>query len=230
MGIVMDWGLLQHTLPQLYHGTLMTLWLLISSIVIGLLFSMALVAALHTKNRIIYIAIKTYLYIFRGTPMLVQFFIIYFGAGQFEFITHSFLWVIFKQPVFCAIITLTLNTAAYTTVLLKGAVDALPKSEILAGQAYGMNNFLIAKNIIFPNVIRVILPAYSNEVVMVLKGTSLASAITVTELTNVRQSIIGETYQTIEFLTVAAIIYLLLNCLIIGLFKYINQHLLVNPS
>lgn len=223
----MDWQALFEHAPQLGFGLLTTLALLVAALSIGLLLALFLSTYLESGSAFLKPVIKVYLFIFRGSPMLVQFFIIYYGAGQFHWITQSFLWDAFKEPMFCAILALSLNTAAYTTELFRGAIRAIPRTEILAAEAFGFNKFLIIRKIILPNLWRVILPAYSNEVIMVLKGTSLASAITVAELTNVTQSIIGETYETLEFLAISACIYLILNAVIVFSFRRINRVLLV---
>ena len=148
----MNWQSLWQNLPLLLHATWVSIQLLICALTVGLSMSVIFALTLENHKNIFTAIIKSYVFVFRGTPMLVQFFIIYYGAGQFKFITHGFLWIAFKQPFFCAAFTLALNTAAYTTELFRGAIRAIPHGEIEAAQAFGMSKFLIA--------IRVILTIY----------------------------------------------------------------------
>ncbi|MEM9244098.1 MAG: ABC transporter permease subunit [Pseudomonadota bacterium] len=186
-----------HFLPQMLQGVLLTMMVLICALALGLMLSFLFTFCLERQvNRYLSYLIHIYLFIFRGTPTLVQIFIIYYGAGQISLIRYSFLWQAFKQPFFCAVLALGLNTAAYTTALFTGAIRAIPRGEIQAGIALGFNNVALYQKIIIPRLFSIILPAYSNEVVMVLKSTSLVSAITLPELTGVTQTIIGQTYMT----------------------------------
>lgn len=209
------------SLPALLHGLLLTIALLITAIACGLslalLFSFCLTRSIHSLLSVI---IHLYLWIFRGTPTLVQIFIIYYGAGEIGFIHHSFLWQAFKHPFFCASLALGLNTGAYTTALFSGTISAIPKGEVEAGLAHGLSTFALYRHIIVPRLTTIVLPAYSNEVIMVLKSTSLASAITLLELTGVSQNMMGLTYVTMPFLLTAGLLYLLLNASIINLFNH----------
>ncbi len=211
----MTWQTLIDSLPQIIYGTWLTIALLFCAIISGLLLALALTFFLQKKSSRITIAIiDSYLFLFRGTPMLVQIFIIYYGVGQIDWLHKSFLWQAFKHPFFCAVLAMALNTAAYTTTLLIGAIKALPAGEIEAADAFALKPFARYRLIILPRLLTTLLPAYSNEVIIVLKSTSLASAITLTELTGVTQSIMAKTYITVPFLVIAGIIYLTLNMII----------------
>jgi arginine transport system permease protein len=206
-------------LPQLASGLVITLILMFASIGIGLVLAVLMTIGSYSENKFITKIIAMLVFFIRGTPLLVQIFLIYYGLGQFEWLRESSLWFILRQPMACAIIALSLNSACYTTVLLQGAIQSVPKNEIAACYAIGMSKWLAFRRIIFPRAFRLAIPAYSNEVIMILKGTSLASTITLLDLMGVTQQLIAETYATIEFYLAAAIIYLALNAIISGIFN-----------
>ena len=217
---------MMHLLPYLQHllsGLSITLVLMIASVGTGLL--LAIFLTIGSLSNYFFIKTPTEFLIFfiRGTPLLVQLFLIYYGLGQFEWIRYSVMWVILGKPMACAIITLSLNTACYTSILLKGAIHSVPKSEIAACEALGMSRWLALRRIIFPRAFRIAMPAYSNEVIIVLKCTSLASTITLLDLMGVTQQLITETYDTVSLYILAGVIYLALNGVIMGLFKILNR-------
>src|SRR3989338_8563956 len=158
-----------------------------------------------------------------GTPLLVQIFLIYYGVGQFEWIRNSVLWIILREPMACAIIAFSFNTACYTTIILKGAIHSVPRNEIDACHAMGMSKWQAMRRIIFPRAFRIALPAYSNEVLIILKSTSLASTITLLDLMGVTQQLISETYDTVTFYVIAGVIYLLLNAIITSIFMFLQR-------
>lgn len=212
-------------LLQMLSGAIVTIELMVLALACGLTLAITFTLLSLTKQKILLWPINAFIYFIRGTPLLVQIFLIYYGSGQFDLIRDGFLWVIFKQPFACAVIALALNTSAYTTVLLRGAIASVPSGEIQAAKALGMSYLLTLRRIIFPRAIRFVLPAYSNEVVMVLKGTSLASTITLLEIMGVTRQIIAQNYQTIEFFLLAGLMYLVLNGLVISVFKYFERKL-----
>lgn len=214
-------------LPQILSGVLVTIALVACALVIGLALAIFLTYCNLSKKKILHGPVKVYLFVIRGTPLLVQFFIIYFGSSQFIWLRHSFLWVLFQRPFSCAVMALAINTSAYTTVLLCGAVRSIPQGEIEACKALGMSWLLMMRRIVLPRAFRIALPAYSNEVILVLKGSSLASTITLLDLMGVTQSIIAETYASIEFLLLAGAIYFGLNLLIISGFRFMERKLKV---
>ncbi len=210
-------------IPQLLQGTLTTLLLMVSALAIGIILALFMTLGIISKRPYLSFPINALVFFIRGTPLLVQFFLIYYGSGQFDWLKASPLWIILREPFACAVIALALNTSAYTTVLLKGAIDGVPKNEVMACHALGMSKSLMLRRIILPIAFRIALPAYSNEVVIVLKGTSLASTITILDLMGVTNQIIGQTYESMKFLALAGVIYLLLNAFIIGIFKMIER-------
>lgn len=210
-------------LPQILHGISITLILMLASVGIGFLLAVAMTMGSLSEIYIVRKSIAAFVFFIRGTPLLVQIFLIYYGAGQFEWIRETPLWTILREPMFCAIIALSLNSACYTTILLQGAIQSVPRNEIDACHAIGMSKWLAFRRIIFPRALRIALPGYSNEVIMVLKGTSLASTITLLDLMGVTQQLIAQTYQTVEFYILAGCIYLVLNAIITSVFSWMMK-------
>jgi len=176
-----------------------------------------------SKNLIINKFAYGYSYLFRGTPLLVQIFIIYFGFGQIELIRESFLWVILKEPYWCAIIAFSLNTGAYTSEILRSAFQTIKKGYIEAGKSLGISSKIIFYKIQIPIAIRQSLPAYGNEIILMLKGTSLASTVTLMDLTGVAKYIISTTFKPIEVFIVAGSIYLFMTFIIHNLIKFLER-------
>ena len=164
--------------------------------------------------------------VFRGTPLLVQIFIIYYGLGQFRPLLQEIgLWWLFREPYWCAILALSLNTAAYGSEILRGGLQSVPKGQIEAAQAAGMSPLLLLRRIIVPVALRQALPAYGNEIILMIKGTSLASIVTLMEVTGIAYGIISQTYRAIEVFACAGAIYLVLNFLITRALGWIEYRL-----
>jgi arginine transport system permease protein len=210
-------------IPQLLKGILITLELTGLSLFIGLVLALFLTLLVNSRFLLLRGVVHLFLFIFRGSPLLVQIFLIYYGIGQWHWIQSTVLWVVLKTPMGCATLALALNTAAYTTVLLKAGIQSIPFGEIEACYALGFATWKMYSRIILPRAIRIAWPAYSNEVVIVLKGTSLVSTITIMDLMGVTQHLIDMTYETIPLLILAGVIYLLLNSLIMGLFGWVEK-------
>jgi arginine/ornithine transport system permease protein len=162
--------------------------------------------------------IWVYTYIFRGTPMLVQLFLIYYGLGQFEWMQQSALWPLFSSAWFCACLTFVLNTCAYTTEIIAGSIRALPYGEIEAAKALGMTRWVMLRRIVLPSALRRSLPAYSNEVIFMLHGTSLASVVTIMDLTGAAREINSTYYIPFEAFITAALFYFSFTLVLVGLF------------
>ena len=168
---------------------------------------------------------RGYVLVFRGSPLLVQLFLIYYGLGQFPEIRHSAAWPVLREPFACAVISLGLCTAAYETEIFRGALAAVPEREVEAARACGMSGFLLFRRIIFPAALRNALPAYTTEMILMVKSTSLASIITVTEMTGVAQKLITQTYRTMEVFLCAAAIYLMINFVVARLLGLLERRL-----
>ena len=219
----MDLDLIINSFPKLLSASIITLKLLSVSLIIGLFIGLFF-AILRIKNNIIFGKIAyIYSYIFRGTPLLVQIFIIYYGFGQVEFIRESFLWIILKEPYWCAVIAFALNTGAYTSEILRSAFQTIKPGYIEAGRSLGVTNKIIFYKIQIPIAIRQSLPAYGNEIILMLKGTSLASTVTLMDLTGVAKYIISTTFKPIEVFIIAGSIYLFITFIIHNLIKLLEK-------
>ena len=173
----MDINLMITSFPKLLDASIVTLKLLSLSLFFGLFIGLLFAILRLSKNKIINKFAYGYSYVFRGTPLLVQIFIIYFGLGQIEYFRSTFLWVVFKEPYWCAIIAFALNTGAYTSEILRSAFQTIKPGFIEAGKSLGISNKIIFYKIQIPIAIRQSLPAYGNEIILMMKGTSLASTV-----------------------------------------------------
>ena len=219
----MDFDLIINSFPKLLFASITTLKLLSVSLFIGLFIGLFF-AILRIKNNIILGKIAYgYSYTFRGTPLLVQIFIIYYGFGQVELIRESFLWAILKEPYWCAVIAFALNTGAYTSEILRSAFETIKPGFIEAGKSLGVPNKLIFYKIQIPIAIRQSLPAYGNEIILMLKGTSLASTVTLMDLTGVAKYIISTTFKPIEVFIIAGSIYLFFTFIIHNVIKFLEK-------
>ena len=219
----MDLELITNSFPKLLAATSTTLKLLSLSLVIGLFIGLIFAILRIQNNLILGKFAYGYSYIFRGTPLLVQIFIIYYGFGQVDFIRESFLWVILKEPYWCAVIAFALNTGAYTSEILRSAFQTIKPGFIEAGKSLGISTKVIFYKIQIPIAIRQSLPAYGNEVILMLKGTSLASTVTLMDLTGVAKYIISTTFKPIEVFIVAGSIYLFLTFIIHNIIKILEK-------
>ncbi len=219
----MDINLMINSLPKLLDAAVVTIKLLSVSLFFGLLIGLLFAILRLSKNKIINKFAYGYSYVFRGTPLLVQIFIIYFGLGQIEYFRSTFLWVVFKEPYWCAIIAFALNTGAYTSEILRSAFQTIKPGFIEAGKSLGISNKIIFYKIQIPIAIRQSLPAYGNEIILMMKGTSLASTVTLMDLTGVAKYIISTTFKPIEVFIVAGVIYLFMTFIIHNVIKYLEK-------
>ena len=219
----MDLELMINSFPKLLNAALITLKLLSVSLIIGLFIGLFFAILRLNKNIFINRFAYGYSYVFRGTPLLVQIFIIYFGLGQIEYLRSTVLWVILKEPYWCAIIAFALNTGAYTSEILRSAFQTIKPGIIEAGKSLGISNKVIFYKIQSPIAIRQSLPAYGNEIILMMKGTSLASTVTIMDLTGVAKYIISTTFKPIEVFIVAGGIYLFRTCIIHNVIKFLEK-------
>jgi len=219
----MDIGLMALSLPKLLSAAVVTLKLLSLSLFFGIFIGLLFAILRLNKNPIISKFAYAYSYVFRGTPLLVQIFIIYYGLGQIEYFRSTFLWVIFKEPYWCAIIAFALNTGAYTSEILRSAFQTIKPGIIEAGKSLGISNKIIFYKIQIPVAIRQSLPAYGNEIILMMKGTSLASTVTLMDITGVAKHIVSTTYKPLEVFLLAGSIYLFMTFLIHNLIKFLEK-------
>ena len=219
----MDLTLMVTSLPKLLSATVVTLKLLSLSLFFGLIIGLLFAILRLNKNPVINKFAYGYSYVFRGTPLLVQIFIIYFGLGQIEYFRSTFLWVVFKEPYWCAIIAFALNTGAYTSEILRSAFETIKPGIIEAGKSLGISNKVIFYKIQIPVAIRQSLPAYGNEIILMMKGTSLASTVTLMDITGVAKHIVSTTYKPLEIFLMAGGIYLFMTFIIHNVIKYLER-------
>lgn len=221
----MNWAVMLESLPALAEGALLTLELVAVSGVLGFMLAVPVAIARVSDRWWMRALPMAHIYFFRGTPLLVQIYLVYYGAGQFEAVRSSMLWPYLSQAYWCAIIAFTLNTSAYTAEILRGAIQTVPRGEVEAARAVGMGPALIWRRIRLPRAFRIALPAYSNEVILMLKGSALASTITLMDLTGVARTIIARTYTPMELFLAAGLIYGLLTVFILSGFRLIERRL-----
>ena len=217
--------LMIESFPRLLDATILTIELTLLSLFFGVFVGIFFAVLRTRKNKILNFISYYYSYIFRGTPLLVQIFIIYFGFGQVEWLRESFLWIIFKEPYSCAIIAFTLNTGAYTSEIFRSAFETIQKGVLEAADGLGLNKIHVFFKIKLPIVIKQSLPAYGNEMILMLKGTSLASTVTLLDLTGVAKHIISTTFRPVEVFIVAGSIYLLMTFIIHNFIKILEKKL-----
>lgn len=210
----MDWAFTLETFISLVAAIPLTLQLAATSILLGAFLALGLALMRLSGIGVLDWSARFYVFVFRGTPLLVQIFLIYYGLSQFPAVRQTILWPILREPYWCAVIALTLNTAAYASEIIRGGLLSVPHGQIEAARACGMPRFMAFRRIVLPLAIRQALPGYGNEMISMVKATSLASIITLMEVTGVAARIISETYRAIEVFIVAGVIYLTINFLL----------------
>jgi polar amino acid transport system permease protein len=208
--VAVDFELMVTSIPRLLEGAVLTLQLVSLSLILGVMLALPLALCRVSRHRLLWMPVYGYIFYFRGTPLLVQIFLIYYGLGQFEAVRESFLWPLLREAYWCAIIAFTMNTAAYTAEILRGGIIAVPAGEVEAARAMGMSRWLLYRRIILPRAIRMALPAYGNEVILMLKASALASTITLLDLTGVARVIVARSFAPYELFLAAGAIYLLM--------------------
>jgi len=223
---VIDFAFFLEIIPVLLAGLPLTLLLTTASMVIGFLLALLLALAQQGKRRIVIWPIRAFVAVFRGTPLLVQIFLIYYGLGQFRPSLQAIgIWWLFREPYWCAIVALSLNEAAYGSEILRGAIKAVPRGLTEAATASGMSKLLTLRLIVLPLALRNAIPNYTNEIILMVKGTSLASIITLMEITGIAQGLISQTYRAVEVFVAAGAIYLALNFAIISALNALETRL-----
>tara|TARA_R110001592_G_scaffold96947_1_gene277929 strand:- start:109 stop:810 length:702 start_codon:yes stop_codon:yes gene_type:complete len=224
------WEMIARFLPDLLEGTLMTLELVGVAVVVGLILAIPLGIARASRHWYVRALPYTYVFFFRGTPLLLQLFLVYYGLSQFEAVRDSIFWPYLREPYWCALITMTLHTAAYIAEILRGAIQSVPGGEVEAARALGMSRRQALQFIILPRAIRIGLPAYGNEVILMLKASAVVYTITLMDIMGVVRGINARTYQFELFFLVAGLIYLTITIVFTQLFKLVERWLKVEAS
>ncbi|MBR9771572.1 MULTISPECIES: ABC transporter permease [Halomonas] len=216
------------TLSYYGEGLTTTVQLVFLSLIVGLIAAVPLAIGRGSKRRWIKMPIFFYTYVFRGTPLLVQLYLIYYGVVFVEGIQDTWLWVLLEKPFFPALVAFSLNTAAYTTEIFHGAIKATPRGEIEAARAYGMRYSLMMRRIVLPSAFRRALPAYGNEVIFMLHASAIASVVTIMDLTGAARFVYARYYAPFDAFLFVAAIYLCLTFAILYLFRYLEKRLLAH--
>ena len=222
----MDWKVIIDSLPQYAGGIRTTLVLLVISLASSFVLAIPLAVARVSSNPWLSKPVWLYTYVLRGTPLLVQLFIIYHGLAQFEAVRDSMAWVLLKNAWFCAWLAFTLNSTAYTTEIFAGALKATSVGEIEAARSYGLSGIKLFSRILLPSALRRALPQYSNEVVGLMHATAIASTVTLVDITRVARDVNANHLLVTESFGVAAVIYFLLTFTLVGIFKLLERRFL----
>ncbi|TEL11410.1 ABC transporter permease [Pseudomonas aeruginosa] len=217
--MIFDFSVIWDSLPLYFDGLLVTLKLLSISLLIGLLLAVPLALMRVSKRPLVNFPAWLYTYVIRGTPMLVQLFLIYYGLAQFDAVRESALWPWLSNASFCACLAFAINTSAYTAEILAGSLKATPHGEIEAAKAMGMSRLKMYRRILLPSALRRALPQYSNEVIMMLQTTSLASIVTLVDITGAARTVYSQYYLPFEAFITAGLFYLCLTFILVRLFK-----------
>ena len=217
--MIFDFTCIWDSLPLYFDGLLVTLKLLSISLLIGLLLAVPLALMRVSKQPLVNFPAWLYTYVIRGTPMLVQLFLIYYGLAQFDAVRESALWPWLSNASFCACLAFAINTSAYTAEILAGSLKATPHGEIEAAKAMGMSRLKMYRRILLPSALRRALPQYSNEVIMMLQTTSLASIVTLVDITGAARTVYSQYYLPFEAFITAGLFYLCLTFILVRLFK-----------
>ncbi|VFB18304.1 ABC transporter permease [Pseudomonas fragi] len=219
----MSWDVIFDNLGRFAGGAQLTLVLTLIALGISFILSIALALLRNSHNVLLRNLVGAYTLVFRGTPLLIQLFLIYYGLAQFEGVRQSFVWPWLSSPLICVLIAFVLNTTAYTTEIFAGGLRHLPPGEVEAARAYGMSPWTQARRILIPAMLSRSLTLYGNETIMMLHATSLASTVTLMEISGVARNITLNYYIQFEPYVTAGAIYLALTFILVSLFR-IAEH------
>jgi arginine/ornithine transport system permease protein len=222
----MDWPVISQNLPAFGQGLVMCLKLLVISLATGFVLSVPLAIARISGHRALAWPVWAFTYVVRGTPLLVQVFIVYYGLAQFQAVRESIAWPLLREAWFCAWLAFSINTTAYTTEIFAGALKATPAGEVEAARAYGLSGWTLYRRILLPSALRRALPQYGNEVVGLMHATSIASTVTLVDVTRVARDVYANHLLPVEAFGTAAVIYFALTFLMVGGFKVLEHRFL----
>ena len=223
---MIDWTVIAGSLPEFAKGLKVCLILLAISVASGFVLSVPLAVARVSARPWLSRPVWVFTYVFRGTPLLVQLFVVYYGFAQFPALRDSVLWPLLREAWFCAWLAFSLNTTAYTTEIFAGALRATPSGEVEAARAYGLDGFKLYRRILLPSALRRALPQYSNEVVGMMHATAIASTVTLVDVTRVARDVYANHLLPTEAFGTAAVIYFALTFTLVGGFKLLERHFL----
>ena len=220
----MDYEVIFSNISLYIEGLWVTIQLVLLALVFGFFLALPIALLATSSSPWIRLFPKAYIYFFRGTPLLVQMFMIYHGMGQFELVRESVIWIVFKEAYWCALIAFALNTAGYTAEILRGTIEQTPYGEIEAARACGMSKSTLYRRIILPGTFRRALPAYGNEAIFMLHGSALAGVVTIVDLFGAAKIVNSRHFVPFESFITAGFFYLCLTFIIVSLFKTLEFH------
>lgn len=215
----MDFSIIINEYSLYLEGLWTTLWLVCASLTLGVFIAVPAGILRGSEHWFLKAPVQLYMYFFRGTPLLVQLFIIYYGAAQFALLRESWLWDYFQEAWFCALLAFTLNTGAYTAEIVRGVISTMPAGELEAAKAYGMSKWKTLRRITLPNSLRRALPAYSNEIIFMIHGSAIAGVVTIVDITGAARVVNARYYAPFEAYLAAALLYMCLTFSVIFLFR-----------
>lgn len=227
-----DFNVIIESLPDYVSGLFLTLQLVSLSLLVGLTCAVPLAVMRVSPRRWLSRSVWVYTYFFRGTPMLIQLLVVYYGFAQFQWLQDQWavamfspdanfgarFWLQFREPFFCALLAFSLNTCAYTVEILAGSIRSIPHGEIEAAKAMGMTWFTQLRRIVLPSALRRAIPTYSNEVILMLQGSSIASAVTLVDITGAARDVYSRHFAPFEAFIFAGLIYFVMTFALVGLF------------
>ncbi len=223
----MEWfdpNVISGSLPEFWRGLWMTVQLTVISLAVGFALAVPLSIARVSRNPWVSRPISAYTYFFRGTPMLVQLLLIYYGVGQSEWMQQQWeagnsFWLLFRDAYFCTMLAFSLNTCAYQLEMFAGAIRNVPHGEVEAAEAMGMTRYIALRRIVLPSALRRAIPPLSNEVILMLQGSAIASAVTLVDLTGAARNVYSRHYAPFEAFIFAGLLYLAVTFVLVGLFR-----------
>ena len=229
----MDFNVIASSLPEYAGGLWVTLQLVFIALLCGLVGAIPLAVLRISKNPWVARPVWAYTYFVRGTPMLVQLLTVYYGLAQFAWMQQAWeagnpFWLLFREPYFCALLAFSVNTCAYTVEIIAGAMRTIPYGEIEAAKAVGMDRFTMLRRIVLPSALRRAIPAYSNEVILMLQGSAIASAVTLVDITGAARNVYSRHFAPFEAFVFAGLIYLVLTFALVGLFRLAERRWLAH--
>ncbi|MDO6497557.1 ABC transporter permease [Photobacterium sanguinicancri] len=211
----MDFSILTESWPIYLEGFYTTLWMVAVALVVGLVVAIPIGVARNSKHYWLSLPAWGFIYFFRGTPLLIQLYLIYYGLSQLIQVQGT-LW---QEAWFCALVAFVLNTAAYTAEIIRGAINGIPQGEVEAAKAYGMSTLQAFRRVILPSALRRALPAYSNEVIFMVHGSAVAGIVTIVDLTGAARIVNSRYYAPFESFLFAGMCYMALTFVIIWGFR-----------
>ncbi|OWK25477.1 ABC transporter permease [Rhizobium yanglingense] len=222
----MSYEILIQSIPMVLSGLKLTLIITVLSFLVGQIFALPVGLALTAKNPLLRWPTSIYTFLVRGSPLLVQLFILYYGLAQFSAVRSSFAWPILRDPMSCAIIAIGLNSAAYVAVIVAGGLNRLPSGQMEACISLGLSKTSRMRYVLLPQVYRAIFPSIGNELILVLKASSLASTVTVMEMTGAARAFTSKNYAPFEVFIVAGILYLAIGFVFGMIFQFVERRII----